>query len=276
VPIGRPIANTKIYLLDGNLAPVPVGVPGEIHIGGDGLARGYLGDPVLTAAKFISHALPGLAPTRLYRTGDIACYLPDGKIDLLGRNDEQVKIRGYRVELGELEAVLLQYPAVAEAAVAVGPGPADAGLLIAFLVPATEIRTNDVRNFLQERLPDHAIPTGFILMESLPRLPNGKLDRRHLSAVARVETAAATADDEWTDLERSLSAIWREVLKIERIARTDDFFRIGGNSLSIIRVHNRLRELTDREVSITDLFKYPTIQSLAGFLGGDVILGEIA
>jgi amino acid adenylation domain-containing protein len=278
IPIGKPISNAKVFIFDANLQPVPIGVPGQLHIGGAGVARGYLNQPQLTAEKFIPHSLCDTPDARLYKTGDVARYLPDGNIDLLGRVDDQVKIRGYRVELGEIEAAVFQYSAVRETVVILLGDEAQTMRMVAYVVVSQgqALSVHELRAFLQERLPGHAVPSDFVILDKLPRLPNGKVDRQklHASDILRREMES-TAGDNWTDLQRSLANIWQETLGIEKVGLNDNFFQVGGNSLSIIRVHNRLREITGKDVSITDLFKHPTISSFAEFLGSGSVLGEI-
>lgn len=274
VPIGRPIANTEIYLLDRHLEPVPVGVPGELHIGGDGVVNGYLNRPEATAASFISTALTG---RRLYKTGDIARYRADGNLELLGRADQQVKVRGFRVELGELEAVLLQHPGIREAAVTVREA-GEGQHLVAYVTlhPTSAVLSlEEIARFVDEKLPSYARPSAIEILENLPRLPNGKIDRASLPAQPSHPAATPRPREDWTEMERAVAEIWKTTLQIESVARDDNFFMIGGDSLSVIRVYNRLRATTGARLAITDLFKHPTISSLAQLIGSDSVVGEI-
>jgi amino acid adenylation domain-containing protein len=268
VPIGRPVANATIWILSPELEPVPVGVPGEIYIGGVGLARGYLGRPDLTAAAFVPDPFSGEPGARLYRTGDLARLLPGGEIDFFGRLDHQVKVRGFRIELGEIETVLQRHPAVREAVVvAREEGPGD-NRLVAYLVPAGGAgeapSVPDLRHYVRESLPDYMVPTAFVALDSLPRLPNGKVDRKALPApdadrpeLGRPYVAPRTATED------VLAAIWRDVLGLERVGVHDDFFDAGGHSLLATRVVSRIADAFGVEVQLLTLFAAPTIESLA-------------
>ncbi len=271
IPIGRPIANTQIYLLDASQTPVPVGVSGELYIGGAGLARGYLNRPELTAEKFIPN--PFDAGTKLYKTGDLARYLLDGSIQYIGRIDNQVKLRGFRIELGEIEAVLNQHPAVGQAvAIAREIAPGDKRL-VAYIVPLEkqleqQLSTETLRNFLKARLPEYMIPSAFVLLDAFPLTPNGKIDRRALKTPTDFGTAAENFVAPRTPVEEKIAAIWSEVLGIERISVRDNFFAIGGHSLLIVRVQSRLREAFDSNISVVELFKHSTISELAKIIEG--------
>ena len=269
VPIGRPIANARAYVLDQKLQPVPVGVRGELHIGGAGVARGYLRRPDLTAEKFIRDPFSNDPKARLYKTGDLARFLPDGTIEFLGRSDTQVKVRGYRVELEEVEAILLQHPAVREAVATVRSDGDDGGRLIAYVVPGSpDASMQDISAFVADQLPSFGVPAELVAIDALPRSPNGKVDRDELPDPAdfRIKrNAEQTAD--WTDLQRALATIWRETLKLGAVGLDDNFFQVGGDSLAVVRVFNRLGAVTNGvSASITDLFKHPTIRALSGFL----------
>ena len=270
VPIGRPIANARIYLLDSRMSPTPTYVAGELYIGGDCLARGYLNRPDLTAEKFIPDPFSDEPGARLYRTGDHARHLPGGQIEFLGRVDQQVKIRGFRVELGEIEAVLGNHPGVREALVALRQETPDDQRLVAYVVAAgAEAPTaSDLRSHLQAVLPEYMLPAAFVTIEELPLTPNGKVDRSALPAPEglRPQLAAAYVAPQ-NETERVISTIWQDVLQIEKVGIYDNFFDLGGHSLLMVRVNRRLREEFDREVSMIDLFKYPTVSALAEFLG---------
>ncbi|MBV9124651.1 MAG: amino acid adenylation domain-containing protein, partial [Planctomycetes bacterium] len=266
VPIGRPIANTQLYVLDSHLRPVPVGVPGELHIGGVGLARGYLNRPELTAAKFIPNPLPEAPSPRLYRTGDRARWLPDGTIEYLGRLDHQVKIRGFRIELGEIEAVLGQHPAVREAVVLAREDEPGEKRLTAYVVayPGAELSAATCRSFLKEKLPDYMVPSAFVFLKALPLSPNGKVDRRALPAPDRarpeLERGYVAARN---PVEEKLAAIFAGVLHLERVGVLDNFFDLGGHSLAVLDVLARVREVCGIDIPLREFFASPTVAGLA-------------
>ena len=270
VVIGRPIANTQFYILDRYLQPVPVGVPGELLIGGDGLARGYLNRPELTAEKFIRHPFSDTPNARAYRTGDLARRSPDGNIELLGRMDHQVKIRGFRIELGEIEAVLLQFTKVREAVVVAREDAPGDKRLVAYLTTysQTAVSLNELRRFLREKLPDYMVPSAFVMLERLPLTPNGKVDRR---ALPKPENHRLKSDTTFVapgaGLEQDIAAVWEEVLFIKNPGVNDNFFDLGGHSLQVVQVQNKLRERLGADLPVIKLFEYPTIRSLAGCLG---------
>jgi amino acid adenylation domain-containing protein len=272
VPVGRPIPFAEVFVLDGSLQPVPVGVPGEIFIAGAGVARGYLHRDTLTAEKFLDIVLEGVGRRRVYRTGDLARWRDDGTLQILGRTDHQVKIRGYRIELGDVEAALLAHPQVREAVATVHVHDTDDRRLVAFITcaPAGEPDAEELRTLLEGRLPAYAVPTVIRRVEALPRLPNGKIDRSRLrmDAPAASRPATGTAEDQWTPLELAIADIWKSVLKIDSVGRHDDFFKIGGDSLTMIRVYNKVREIVRTNTPIVDLFKHPTPSALAQLLGG--------
>jgi aspartate racemase len=269
IPIGRPIGNTQVYILDEHLSPVPVGAHGEIYIGGDGLARGYFNRPELTAEKFIRNPFSGDSTSCLYRTGDRGRYLPDGNIEFLGRIDDQVKIRGYRIELGEIEATLGEHPMVREAvAMAREDTPGDRRL-VAYIVLAqvTSQKAEELRNFLKGKLPEHMIPSALVFLESLPVTPNGKVDRKALPAPdqSRPELERAFVAPR-IPLEERLARIWGEVLKLEKVGIHDNFFDLGGNSLLATQVISRIRTALDAEVPLRAMFEAPTMAELAAVI----------
>ncbi|WP_437576671.1 amino acid adenylation domain-containing protein [Sorangium sp. So ce887] len=268
VPIGTPIANTQIYLLDRHGQPVPVGVAGELYIGGVGLARGYHQRPALTAERFVPDPFGAAAGGRLYRTGDLARHRPDGAVEFLGRLDHQVKIRGLRVELGEIEARLLQHPGVGEAVVLARDVAHGGKRLVAYVAGqgGAAPEPASLRDWLAEALPAYMVPAPILVLDRLPLSPNGKVDRRALPAPEQVDAPARVTTPPRTDLERAIAAIWRDVLSVPQVGVDDNFFDLGGHSLLLAKVHSRLREELDRALPMLVLFQHPTIASLAAAL----------
>jgi thioesterase domain-containing protein/acyl carrier protein len=263
--VGRPIANTQIYLLDPLLQPVPIGVPGELYIGGTGLARGYLNRPELTAEKFVPHPFDDAPGARLYNTGDLARYRPDGTIEVLGRLDHQVKVRGYRIELGEIQAVLSQHPAVREGMVAVLDHNGDKRLA-AYIVPqeGTALALDELRRHLGARLPDYMVPATFVLLQALPLTPNGKIDRKALpvpDATNTLREGVLTAAS--TPTEQRLVEMVCPLLGITEVGVNDNFFLMGGNSLMGAQLVARIGEEFGIELPLRLLFAAPTICQLA-------------
>ncbi len=263
IPVGRAIANTQIYLLDADLNPVPIGVPGEIYLGGDGLARSYLNRPELTAARFVPNPFSCQARDRLYRTGDLARYQPNGNLEFLGRLDAQIKLRGFRIELGEIETVLSQHPVVREAVVVVREIAGDRQLVAYIVADQTPI-ARDLRNFLQSKLPDYMVPAAFVVLEALPLTPNGKIDRRALP-VAVLSDAIAPETTPRTSVEATLVDIWSRILG-RRVGVNDNFFELGGHSLLATQVISRIRNALQVEVPLRQLFETPTIAGLAQYI----------
>ncbi|SDY75283.1 amino acid adenylation domain-containing protein [Nitrosomonas sp. Nm33] len=269
-PIGRPVGERTVYVLDGDMQPVPMGIVGELYIGGYGLARGYLGRAGLTAERFVADPFDEKG-SRLYRTGDLVRWMEDGNIEYIGRADHQVKIRGFRIELGEIEACIREATGVAEAAVTVHQG-ASGAQLVAYIVPAKEYATKQspqylitqLKQSLGERLPEYMLPTHFMMLTSLPRLPSGKLDRKALPKPDSLPGAHYQAPS--TPEARLIANIWQEVLGIERVGETDNFFALGGDSLSSLKVMARMRSLTDVKLNfkLRDLIQRPTIAGLLG------------
>ncbi len=303
IPIGRPIANVQTYLLDGQGRPVPIGVPGELHVGGAGVARSYLNRPELTAERFIPDPFAAPIPlpasgapttpsvpsligggtggvgTRLYKTGDLARYLPNGDLEFLGRVDHQVKVRGFRIELGEIEAVLEKHPALRSAVVLAREDQPGDRRLVAYVVPTAEATdqldpsavigrpsavVGRLRSYLKERLPDYMLPSTFVVLEALPLLPSGKVDRRALPAPegTRPDLEVAYAAPR-TPVEEVLVELWARVLGVERVGLHDDFFELGGHSLLAVRLISRLRRAFQVELPLQDLFEAPTVAGLA-------------
>ncbi|MEH2063790.1 MAG: amino acid adenylation domain-containing protein [Nostoc sp.] len=264
IPIGRPLSNTQIYILDSQLQPVPIGTAGELYIGGDGLARGYLNRPELTESKFIPNPFEE-GGTKLYKTGDLAHYLPDGNIEFIGRVDHQVKIRGFRIELGEIEALLSQHSDVREAVVIAREDIPGDQRLVAYIVPnQNDASATTLKHFLEEKLPHYMVPAAFVFLDSLPLTPNGKVDRRHLPACDRTrpdlqETFVAPCNP----TEETLAVIWTELLALEQIGVNDNFFYLGGHSLIATQILSRVREVFQVELSFHHIFEKPTIAGLA-------------
>jgi natural product biosynthesis luciferase-like monooxygenase protein len=266
VPVGRPIANTEIYVLDHNLLPVPVGIAGELMIGGAGVARGYLGRPELTGERFIRNPFRGNGAARLYRTGDLARYLPDGNLELLGRLDHQVKIRGHRVELGEIEALLNEHPAVRESVVIAKEAATGEKKLVAYLVARDGQRPtrHQVRQYLQDKLPEYMVPAEVVFMNTFPQTPNQKVDRKALPAPeAGAHEAGAGFDPPATAMEEAVAGLWGELLSLQRIGRSDNFFELGGHSLLAMQLVSRVREHFGVDLSLKSLFERPTVAGLA-------------
>jgi acyl-coenzyme A synthetase/AMP-(fatty) acid ligase len=266
-PLGRPVANARIHLLDWQLHPVPVGVAGQLYIGGVQLARGYDQRPDLTAESLIPDPFSLISGARLYASGDLARYEPGGSIEYLGRLDHQVKIRGFRIELGEIESALTHYPHVGEAVVAAQEGPLGDSRLVAYVVSSSPTSVSDLRSFLMAKLPEHMVPAIFIFMSALPLTPNGKIDRRALPAPAadRPELSnpyvAPRNPTEWV-----LAEIWGALLGIERIGIQDSFFSLGGHSLLAIQLMVQINQKLQGHLGLTQIFESPTIEGLAELL----------
>ena len=265
VPIGRPIAATLVRVLDRDGHPCPIGVHGELHIGGAGLARGYLNNPGLTAEKFIADPFAPDPTVRLFRSGDLVSWNADGSLAFHGRNDQQIKLRGFRIEPGEIEAALLEHPAVAQAVVVLQKDDPANPRLIAYLVPQTRPATEQLRAFLAERLPDYMVPAAFVELEALPLTSNGKLDRKALPAPSFSEDGQQRVEPA-TDLQRQLHAIWAEVLGHGEFGTSDNFFEIGGHSLAAARLVARIEENLGQRLPLASLFQYPTLAALASRL----------
>ncbi|MFO5491976.1 MAG: non-ribosomal peptide synthetase, partial [Cuspidothrix sp.] len=264
VLIGRPIANTQVYILDTHLQPVPIGVPGELHIGGTGLARGYLNRPELTTEKFIPHPFSTEPNSRLYKTGDLACYLSDGNIEYLGRIDRQVKIRGFRIELGEIEALLSQHNQIQSTVVIAREDTPDNKLLVAYVVPQPEqtVTTSELRQFLRTQLPEYMVPGAFVILESLPLTPNGKVDRRALPEPTHRSNSDRFIPPRNT-LELELTHLWSKILKVDPVGVTDNFFDLGGHSLLAPQLMAQIKQQFGKDISLAILFQSPTIEQLA-------------
>jgi amino acid adenylation domain-containing protein len=269
VPIGRPVANTQVYLLGHDLCPVGVGEPGELYAGGDGVACGYLNRPELTAERFVLDPFSAEPGARMYRTGDTARYLEDGTVEFLGRIDAQIKIRGFRVEPGEVESALARHPAVGDNAVVTRAYTAGDKRLVAYVVPrdAPPPTSTELRRFLRASLPEYMIPSAFVLLEALPLTPNGKVDRHALPAEDRGRPALETAFAEpQTETESLVAGALREVLDLEAVGLDDNFFDLGAHSLHITQVHGKLQLLLKTPLALVAMFEHPTVRSLARHL----------
>jgi amino acid adenylation domain-containing protein len=266
--IGRPLSNTTAYILDPSGQPVPVGVAGELHIGGAGVARGYLNRPELTADRFLRDPFSENPEARMYKTGDLGRWLPDGSIEYLGRNDFQVKIRGFRIELGEIEAKLVQCDGVREAVVvAREDGPGDKRL-VAYLVAqeGTVLSVTDLREALSRHLPEYMFPSAFVPLESLPLTSNGKLDRKALPAPDALLLASREYEAPQGELEETLAVLWQNLLRAPRVGRHDNFFELGGHSLLVVQFIHRLQATTPYHVTVRDLFQHPSLSALAAHI----------
>ncbi|MEA5498288.1 non-ribosomal peptide synthetase [Limnoraphis robusta Tam1] len=269
LPIGRPLGNVCTYILDRNGQPVPIGVPGELYIGGVGLARGYLNRPDLTNERFIRNPFNDSPTERLYKTGDQVRYLPDGNIEYLGRIDDQVKVRGFRIELGEIEAALSQHPNLLSVAVVLREDIPSQKSLVAYAVPFQEAAptVGDLRHFLKERLPDYMVPSAFVILESLPLTPNGKVDRKLLPAPdlkSLIEKAEFIAPR--TPTEELVASIWAEVLGVEKLSIHDNFFELGGHSLLATQLLSKLSSHLGLNLPLSKLFEAPSVAGFSSYI----------
>jgi len=266
VPIGRPFANSQVYILDRHGRSAPIGVAGEIYVGGKGLARGYHGRADLTAEKFVPNPFALQPGERLYQTGDLARYLPDGNIEFLGRADHQIKVRGFRVELGEIETAITLYPGVKEGVVLVREDSPGDKILVAYVVPVTRdgYSTGALRKFLLEKVPDYMVPSAFVVLDALPLTPNGKVDRKALPAP---DGGSRDTGEEYlaprTAVEETMASLWSDVLGVERVGVHDNFFMLGGHSLLATQLVSRIRETFEVELPLRKVFETPTVASLA-------------
>jgi amino acid adenylation domain-containing protein len=272
-PIGRPISNTQVFVLDARMEPVPVGVSGELYIGGDGLARDYLRRPELTAERFVPNPFSEEPGARLYRTGDVARFRPDGEIEFLGRSDHQVKVRGFRVELGEVEAALAKHPAVRQVAVTAREGAGSATQLVAYVVYERVVDVPELQQYLRERLPEYMVPGWVVALDEMPLTPNIKIDRgalskRDLPGLDLTDAFVAPRDI----LEFKVTEIWEKVLNVRPIGVRHNFFNLGGHSLAAVRLMSQLRETFGRELPLSILFQNGTIEQLASVLREQPIL----
>src|SRR6185503_6043694 len=293
-PIGRPFANVEIYILDGQLEPLPVGVAGQLYVSSPGLARGYLGQPGLTAEKFIPHLYSGAGGERLYGTGDLGRYLADGNIEFLGRIDEQVKIRGYRIELGEIEAVLNEHEGVSQAVVIARQQGNKSQRLIAYVVLRRDAhvfeigdesehavegrsekdRGQELRDYLEKYLPGYMVPSAMVMMDKMPLTASGKVDRHALPDPIQTKEEDGSYDASRGAVEELLAAIWSRVLGVERVGVHDNFFELGGHSLLSTQVASRIRVIFKIEMPLRSLFEEPTLRGLARKIEASIRAGE--
>lgn len=273
IPIGKPLANTTVYVLDHALQPVPVGVTGELYIGGDGVARGYHCRPELTAERFVANPFDPSRRTRLYKTGDLSRWRPDGVLECLGRSDFQVKIRGYRIELGEIEAVLARHPQVKQAVANVQGGVGEEKTLVAYLSSqdGAPLEAAGLRDFAARHLPDYMVPALYATVPRFPMTPNGKVDRKALPKIepAVAAEAVSASSEPLSETEAKVARVWEQVLGVGNIRRDSNFFDLGGHSLLIIRIQNKLEECFGKELPVVEVFRNPTVRALARYLGGE-------
>ncbi|QLE45886.1 alpha/beta fold hydrolase (plasmid) [Nostoc sp. C052] len=273
VPIGRPIANTQVYILNQYLQPVPIGVIGELYVGGDGVGRGYHNRPELTQEKFILNPFSKKTNERLYKTGDLARYLPDGNIEYVGRCDHQVKIRGFRIELAEIEATLVSHPQVQEALAIVWQTPSELEQLVAYVVSKKScLEESQLRQFLKQKLPDYMVPSSFIMLKEMPLTPNGKINRRALPSPSHSTKQGGEFIPPRNVVELQLAQIWSEVLDVDRIGIRDNFFDLGGHSLLAVRLMTKIGQKFQKTLPLATLFQSPTIEQLASLLQAPIIV----
>jgi aspartate racemase len=268
IPIGRPISNARVYILDENLRPVPAGESGEIYTAGDGVARGYLNNASETAEKFLPDPFAAKPNERMYRTGDLARWTEDGNVEFLGRIDNQVKILGHRIEPGEIETVLTMHQGVKHVSVVAQTDENGTKRLIAYYACSSEggPAPRELRQFLQGKLPQYMVPSLFVALESLPLSTNGKVDRSALPAPVFGAADSSSAEAPANAIDKTVLDLWRRVLRVERVGLDDNFFDIGGDSLLLVAVHSNLQKLLNIEIPVTDLFEYTTVRTLGKHL----------
>jgi acyl-coenzyme A synthetase/AMP-(fatty) acid ligase/acyl carrier protein len=270
ISIGRPIANTTIYLLDAHMQPVPLGLPGELYIGGAGVVRGYWNRPDLTAERFVADPFSALPGARLYKTGDQARYLPDGTLEFLGRNDFQVKLRGYRIELGEIEAALDAQAAIQKSVVIAREDVPGDKRLVAYVLLAADVPYDEglIREALKGQMPEFMVPAHIVVLPSFPLTPNKKIDRKALPKpdAFTLPTSTESFAPPESSLEQQIAAIWQELLGLSSVGLNDNFFELGGHSILAVQAHRLLVQRLGVELSVTDLFRFTTIRALAGYL----------
>lgn len=272
VPLGEPITNMQVYLLDPLLQPVPHGVPADVYLGGSGLAWGYLGQPDLTAQRFLPDPFSQQPGSRLYRTGDLARSHHDGALEFLGRGDQQVKVRGHRIELGEIDAALCTHPAIREGVVLAPATATGDRTLVAYVVATPGPTSSDLRGFLRKKVPEYMVPSTFVFLETLPLTTTGKINRLALPAPERPPRASDQAyQAPHTELEQLVATTWQDVLQVDHVGRDDNFFELGGHSLLMIRVQSQLQSRLGTGIAIVALFQYPTVRLLARHLAGQTL-----
>ncbi|MCP5098040.1 MAG: amino acid adenylation domain-containing protein, partial [Chloroflexi bacterium] len=269
--IGKPISNTQLYVLNPFLQPVPVGVVGELHIGGAGITRGYHNRPDLTATRFIPDPFGGMPGARLYKTGDLVRYRANGDLEFVGRADNQIKIRGYRIELGEIAHALVQHDAVKEATAIVREDTPQQKRIVAYVIPhpGFGITPGELRSHLKQQLPDYMVPSAIVLIDTFPHTPNGKLDKDALPMPTTQRIIEIAYQPPQTATQQKIAAIMQEILQIDQVGIQDNFFDLGAHSLLLIQAHARLQEIFQREIAVIDLFRYATIESLSAYLSQD-------
>jgi non-ribosomal peptide synthetase component F len=263
IPLGRPVANTRMYVLDADGEPVPVGVVGELHVGGAQMARGYLSRSRLTAERFVPDPFGQDTGARLYRTGDTGRWLADGTIEFLGRNDDQVKVRGRRIELGEIEARLIEYAGVRGAAVLVREDRPGDHRVVAYIVAAGDLDAEALKAHLSKGLPAYMVPSAYVMLDVLPLTPNGKVNRRALPAPVGNAYATRAYEAPLGDIEMELAEIWVDVLGVERVGRHDHFFELGGHSLLAAKLVERVQQQLQVDIALRDIFEMPLLSRLA-------------
>ncbi|MDP6740559.1 MAG: amino acid adenylation domain-containing protein [Planctomycetota bacterium] len=272
VPIGRPVANTTVFILDSQLRPVPIGVIGDLYTGGDGLARGYLNQPELTAERFIESPFADQPGDRLYDVGDKARYLADGTIEFFGRTDSQVKLRGYRIELAEIETLLNEHEAIRDVVVAAREDTPGDKRLVAYWIATDGAKpeTSTLREYLASKLPNYMVPAAFVVLEEFPLTANGKVDRKALPAPELDRSQSGESyRPPGSELEKTIAAIWQSALKVDEVGTRDNFFDLGGHSLSLMRVHGAIQKHRGTKIPMVEMFRFPTVEALAAFLAGD-------
>jgi len=268
IPIGRPLSNTQVYLLNAMQEPVGIGEVGELCIGGDGLARGYLNQPELTAEKFVPHPFSDEPGARIYKSGDLARYRADGTIEFLGRADNQVKVRGHRIELGEIESVLMQHDGVQSCVVSAQANGAGEKKLVAYVVASIRnLGDSGLRSFLEEKLPAYMLPSAFVFLPALPLTPNGKVDQAALPAPEMSPVPVSLSPQ--SEMEQIIATVWKRVLGLKQVGVEENFFDLGGDSLQLLDAHAELQRSVGIDLSITDLFEHSTIRGLAQRMAGE-------
>jgi hypothetical protein len=276
--VGKPIPDLRVYLLDRHGQPVPIGVAGEIYVGGAGVARGYLNRPELTAERFLQDPFSTEPKARMYRSGDLGKWRPDGTIEYLGRNDDQVKVRGFRIELGEIEAQLAGHPRLKEAVVIAREDAPGEKRLVAYVIaadPDNAPRAESLREHLKGILPDYMMPTAFVALNSLPLTANGKLDRRALPAPELSSYLTRDYEPPQGEVEEALAEIWRKLLRLDRVGRNDNFFELGGNSLVATRVATHLNYRLGLEFPVRAIFENPVFTEMASFVSNEMRTAEM-